>query len=156
MLVRRAALDAATAARTLAERRGVELEVGDFEEAVALGDPALVHQLLMIVLDNAVKFTPQGGRVQVSAAAPGGQAEVVVEDTGVGIRADQLPHIFERFWRGDPARGRGGGDGAQGAGLGLAIARWIADAHGAQLEVTSEPGKGTRVAIRFPVATAAP
>ena len=142
------ALDAATAARTLAQRRGVELEVGTFEEAVVLGDPALVHQLLMIVLDNAVKFTPQGGRVKLSAAAPGGQAEVVVEDTGIGISSDQLPHIFERFYRGDPARGRG--DGAQGAGLGLAIARWIADAHGAQLEVTSEPSRGTRVAIRFP------
>jgi signal transduction histidine kinase len=95
-----------------------------------------------------VKFTPRGGRVKLSAAAPGGQAEVVVEDTGVGIGAEQLPHIFERFYRGDPARGRG--DGARGAGLGLAIARWIADAHGAQLLVTSEPGKGTRVAIRFP------
>jgi signal transduction histidine kinase len=142
------ALDAATAARTLAQQRGVELEVGTFEEGVVLGDPALVHQLLMIVLDNAVKFTPQGGRVKLSAAAPGGQAEVVVEDTGIGIGADQLPHIFERFYRGDPARGRA--DGARGAGLGLAIARWIADAHGAQLDVTSEPGKGTRVAIRFP------
>jgi signal transduction histidine kinase len=142
------ALDAATAARTLAERRGVELEVGTFEEGAVLGDPTLLHQLLMIVLDNAVKFTPPGGRVKLSAAAPGGQAEVVIEDSGVGIRPDQLPHIFERFWRGDPARGRG--DGAQGAGLGLAIARWIADAHGASLQVTSETGKGTRVAIRFP------
>jgi signal transduction histidine kinase len=142
------ALDAASAARALAERRGVELEVGTFEEGAVLGDPTLLHQLLMIVLDNAVKFTPRGGRVKLSAAAPGGQAEVVVEDTGVGIGAEQLPHIFERFYRGDPARGRG--DGARGAGLGLAIARWIADAHGAQLLVTSEPGKGTRVAIRFP------
>jgi len=142
------ALDAATAARALAARRGVELEVGTFEEGAVTGDPALLHQLLMIVLDNAVKFTPQGGRVKLSAAAPGGQAEVVIEDTGIGIRADQLPHIFERFWRGDPARARR--DGAEGAGLGLAIARWIADAHGAQLVVASEPGKGTRVAIRFP------
>lgn len=142
------ALDAATAARTLAQRRGVELEVGTFEEGAVLGDPTLLHQLLMIVLDNAVKFTPPGGRVKLSAAAPGGQAEVVIEDSGIGIRPDQVPHIFERFWRGDPARGRG--DGAQGAGLGLAIARWIADAHGASLQVTSETGKGTRVAIRFP------
>jgi signal transduction histidine kinase len=142
------ALDAASAARALAGRRGVELEVGTFEEGEVLGDPTLLHQLLMIVLDNAVKFTPQGGRVKLSAAAPGGQAEVVVEDTGVGIGAEQLPHIFERFYRGDPARARA--DGARGAGLGLAIARWIADAHGAQLLITSEPGKGTRVAIRFP------
>ena len=148
------ALDAASAARALAERRGVELDVGTFEEGAVLGDPTLLHQLLMIVLDNAVKFTPQGGRVKLSAAAPAGQAEVVVEDTGVGIAAEQLPHIFERFYRGDPARGRG--DGARGAGLGLAIARWIADAHGAQLLVTSEPGKGTRVAIRFPPVVSSP
>jgi signal transduction histidine kinase len=144
------ALDAATGARALAEKRGVALEVGTFEEAVVTGDPALMRQLLMIVLDNAVKFTPAGGTVRLSAAAPGGQAEVVVEDTGIGISPEQLSHIFERFYRGDPARARG--NGAEGAGLGLAIARWIADAHGARIEVTSEPGKGTRVAIRFPPA----
>ena len=142
------ALDAASGARALAERRGVALEVGTFEEAVVTGDPALLRQLLMIVLDNAVKFTPAGGRVSLGAAAPGGQAEVVVEDTGIGITEEQLPHIFERFYRGDPARARSSG--AKGAGLGLAIARWIADAHGARIEVTSEPGSGTRVAIRFP------
>ena len=143
------ALDAAAGAQALATKRGVSLEVGTFEEAVVTGDPALMRQLLMIVLDNAVKFTPAGGRVRLSAAAPGGQAEVVVEDTGSGIGPEQLPHIFERFYRGDPARARG--DGApEGAGLGLAIARWIADAHGARMEVTSEVGKGTRVAIRFP------
>jgi signal transduction histidine kinase len=146
------ALDAASGARALAEKRGVSLEVGAFEESVVTGDPALLRQLLMIVLDNAVKFTPAGGRVRLNAAAPGGQAEVVVEDTGIGIGRDQLPHIFERFYRGDPARARG--DGAEGAGLGLAIARWIADAHGARIEVSSEVGTGTRVAIRFPAAEA--
>ena len=147
------ALDAATGARALADRRGVALEVGTFEEAVLTGDPALVRQLLMIVLDNAVKFTPTGGRVRVSVAAPPpeGRAEAVVEDTGIGIGPEQLPHMFERFWRGDPARARGNGA-PDGAGLGLAIARWIADAHGAKIEVTSELGKGTRVAIRFPAA----
>jgi signal transduction histidine kinase len=144
------ALDAAAAARALAQRRGVSLDVGTFEEAVVTGDAALLRQLLMIVLDNAVKFTPRGGHVRVNAAAPGGQGEVVVEDSGVGIPADQLPHIFERFYRGDPARARGSS--ADGAGLGLAIARWIADAHGARMDVTSEPGHGTRVAIRFPPA----
>jgi signal transduction histidine kinase len=144
------ALDAASGARALADRHRVALEVGTFDEAVLLGDPALVRQLLMIVLDNAVKFTPAGGRVRLGVGAPEGQAEVVVEDTGIGIRDDQLPHIFERFYRGDPARARG--NGAEGAGLGLAIARWIADVHAARIDVTSEPGRGTRVAIRFPAA----
>ncbi len=144
------ALDAASGARALADKRGVALEVGAFDEAPLWGDPALVRQLLMIVLDNAVKFTPAGGRVRLGVGAPAGQAEVVVEDTGIGIREDQLPHIFERFYRGDPARARG--NGGEGAGLGLAIARWIADAHGARIDVTSRPGEGTRVAIRFPAA----
>jgi signal transduction histidine kinase len=142
------ALDAAAGARALAEKRRVTLEVGAFDEAALLGDAALVRQLLMIVLDNAIKFTPAGGRVRLGVRAPEGQAEVVVEDTGIGIPADQLPHIFERFYRGDPARARD--DGADGAGLGLAIARWIADMHGARIDVTSEPARGTRVAIRFP------
>ncbi len=144
------ALDAVAAARALAEQRGVRVDVGTFEEAVALGDPALVRQLLMIVLDNAVKFTPAGGHVRVSAAARDGAAEVVVEDTGAGIPADALPHIFERFYRGDPARARGDGAAGGGAGLGLAIARWIADVHGARIDVASQPGRGTRVLIRFP------
>ncbi len=143
------AVDAASAARALAERRGVALEVGAFEEAVVSGDPALLRQLLMIVLDNAVKFTPAGGKVRVDVSAgPEGQAEVVVADTGVGITAEQLPHVFERFYRGDPSRSRG--DSGTGAGLGLSIARWIADVHGARIGIESEPGKGTRVAIRFP------
>ncbi len=141
-------LDAATAARALAERRGVALEVGAFEETVVEGDAALLRQLLMIVLDNAVKFTPAGGRVRVDAATRDGQAQVTVEDTGAGIPSDQIPHIFERFYRGDPARARG--DGTEGAGLGLAIARWIADAHGAAIAVASEVGKGTRVTVRLP------
>ena len=142
------AVDAASAARALAERRGVRLEVGAFEEAAVSGDAALLRQLVMIALDNAVKFTSAGGTVRVDVAGGAAGAQIVVEDTGVGITADQLPHIFERFYRGDPSRSRAGG--ASGAGLGLAIARWIADVHGAQIEVTSAPGKGTRLAIRFP------
>ena len=138
-------LDVAGGTRIMAERRGVSLEVDPVDETVIVGDPALIRQLLMIVLDNAVKFTPSGGRIHVGVSATTGEALVVIEDTGPGIAPDQLPHIFERFYRGDPARGR-----ADGAGLGLAIARWIADAHGASIEVSSEAGHGTRVAVRFP------
>jgi signal transduction histidine kinase len=72
---------------------------------------------------------------------------VAVEDTGVGIAAEQLPYVFERFFRGDPARGR-----TEGAGLGLAIARWIADVHGATLSIASRLGEGTRVTLTFPAA----
>jgi signal transduction histidine kinase len=138
-------LEVAGGAGVVAERRGVRLEVDRAEETAVQGDPALLRQLISIVLDNAVKFTPSGGQVHVGVAAEEGSPRVVVEDTGPGISAEQLPHIFERFYRGDPARGR-----SDGAGLGLAIARWIADAHGASIDVESEIGKGTRVAVRFP------
>jgi len=133
--------------RALAESKGVRLDVARFEEAQIVGDPALVRQLLLIVLDNAIKFTARGGSVRLETATQDGRAEVVVQDSGIGIPVDQLPHVFERFYRGDAARGQ-----AEGAGLGLAIARWIADAHGARIELQSEPGRGTRVRVSFPVA----
>ena len=106
----------------------------------------------MILLDNAVKFTDQGGRVRVRVGAPNDKPLLVVEDTGVGITPEQLPHVFERFYRGDPARSRANGNGADGAGLGLSIAKWIADAHDAEISLAATPGQGTRVSIRFAAA----
>lgn len=142
--------DAAAAAvdtvQALAGTKGVTLDVGTFEEAKIAGDPALVRQLLLIVLDNAIKFTPSGGRVRLDVATEDGRAAVVVTDTGIGIPASELPHVFERFYRGDPARRE-----ADGAGLGLAIARWITDVHGAHIDLRSPSGAGTRVAISFPL-----
>ena len=131
--------------RALADSKGVRLDVARFEEAQIVGDPALIRQLLLIVLENAIKFTATGGSVRIETATQDGRAEVVVQDSGIGIPADQLPHVFERFYRGDAARRE-----AEGAGLGLAIARWIADAHGALIALQSEPGKGTRVRVSFP------
>ena len=140
---------AVDATRALADQRHVFVEVGSFEEARITGDPALVRQLLLIVLDNALKFTPEGGRVRLDVSAENGRAAVVVSDTGIGIPAEQLSHVFERFYRGDGARHAAGG-----AGLGLAIAQWIATVHGAHIDIASEPGRGTRVAITFPHAGA--
>ncbi|OLC08310.1 MAG: hypothetical protein AUH42_01825 [Gemmatimonadetes bacterium 13_1_40CM_70_11] len=139
------AAEAVDAVRTLAEQKRVQVEVGTFEEAQITGDAALVRELLLIVLDNAVKFTPTAGRVRLDVATADGHATVAVTDTGVGIPAEQLPRVFERFYRGEPARHE-----AQGAGLGLAIARWIADAHGASIDITSTPGAGTTVKVTFP------
>ncbi|PYO43621.1 MAG: hypothetical protein DMD33_05340 [Gemmatimonadetes bacterium] len=142
-----AAAGAVDGIRAVAGQKGVHLEVGAFEEAKVTGDPALIRQLLLIVLDNAVKFTPKGGRVEIAVSAHDGQGALVVSDTGIGIPADQLPHVFERFYRGDPARHE-----ADGAGLGLAIAQWIADSHGARIAIDSQPGAGTRVTLTFPLA----
>jgi signal transduction histidine kinase len=81
---------------------------------------------------------------------------LVVEDTGIGIPPEQLPHVFERFYRGDPARSRRrNGEGVDGAGLGLSIAKWIADAHHAEIALASEPGSGTRVSVQFTPAESA-
>jgi signal transduction histidine kinase len=136
---------AVSSARALAERKGVALSVGSFEEAQTLGDAELIERLVLIVLDNAIKYTPPGGSVRVDVAAQNGKRSVVVTDTGIGIPPDQLPRVFERFYRGEGARTH-----AEGAGLGLPIARWIADLHGARIAVSSD-SRGTRVEIDFPL-----
>jgi signal transduction histidine kinase len=133
-------------ARALAERKGVALVVGSFEEAQIVGDARLVERLVLIVLDNAIKYTPQGGRVRLDVTASDGARSVIVSDTGIGIPSDQLPRIFERFYRGETARSH-----AEGSGLGLPIARWIADLHDARISVASD-ATGTRVEIAFPAA----
>jgi signal transduction histidine kinase len=145
------ALDAADAARVIADRRSVRLEVDEFEESPVDGDASLLRQLTIILLDNAIKFTDAGGVVRLSIRRAGTGSVLSVSDTGAGIPSDQLPHVFERFYRGDPARTRTGGNGAsQGAGLGLSIAQWIAIEHGATLSIASSPGAGTRVTVEFP------
>jgi signal transduction histidine kinase len=141
------AIDAVDSVRVLAERRGVELSVTEFEEAAVEGDPVLLRQLIVILLDNAVKFTASGGGVSLRVGVDGGRATLLVEDTGVGIPEEELPRIFDRFYRGGGARSQ-----ASGAGLGLSIARWIADMHEGTIVVESTVGKGTRTTIRFPSA----
>lgn len=136
--------DAVLGMRTLADRHQVAVQIGLFEEARITGDPILVRRLLLILLDNAVKFTPAGGRVGVDVRGSDGRQLVVITDTGPGIPPESLPHVFERFYRGERARQE-----TDGAGLGLAIARWIADLHGATIELHSTPGTGTRVTVSF-------
>ena len=139
------AIDAAGAAQVVARQKNVEITVDDFEEAPIEGDAALIRQLAMILLDNAVKFTDPGGEVHVSVAAPDGTPTFSVDDTGIGIRQDELSRVFQRFFRGESARSR-----TDGAGLGLSIASWIAREHGATISLKSEPGKGTKVVVTFP------
>jgi signal transduction histidine kinase len=145
------ALDAAAAASSVAQSRQVSVSIGNLDRALIEGDSTLVRQLVMILLDNAIKFTPPGGEVRLGVAASDGRVTLLVEDSGIGITPEQLPHVFDRFYRGDPARGR-----SEGAGLGLSIARWIADAHRAEIEIVSTGGRGTRVEVRFPAADVPP
>jgi len=144
-------LDAAEAARAIADRKSVRLEVADFEESAVNGDPALLRQLVMILLDNAIKFTAPGGVVRVQVVSQSPAVSLAVADEGIGIPDDQLPHVFERFYRGDPSRTRGdSSDGFDGAGLGLSIASWIVNEHDAAIAIDSRPGRGTRVTVVFP------
>jgi two-component system OmpR family sensor kinase len=103
-----------------------------------------IRQVVSILLDNAVKYTPEGGKVTVTVRETNGWAELEVSDTGIGIPEDQLPLIFERFHRADKARA------SSGAGLGLAIARQVAEAHGGKIEVESTPGEGSTFRLLLP------
>ena len=149
--------DAVGAARAMAAARHVELVIDQFEEAPVLGDGGLLYQLTMLLLDNATKFTPAGGRVSVRVGVADERTTLIVEDTGIGIDAEELPHIFERFFRADPARTRSGaGSETHGAGLGLAIAKWIVEMHHALVEAQSTVGIGTRISVVFPKPDAVP
>jgi two-component system sensor histidine kinase BaeS len=102
----------------------------------------------MNLLTNAIKYTPSGGQVSINCVANDGQLVFSVQDTGIGIAPGDLPHIFDRFWRADPARSRTGV--RPGVGLGLAICKWIAEAHGGSITVQSRPGRGTTFVVTLP------
>ena len=113
------------------------------------GDSDFLERLFLILIDNAVKFTAPQGDILVSSELGDGAVLVAVQDTGIGISDADLPNLFERFYRVDNARARATG----GAGLGLAIGRWIARAHGGEIEVEGTPGKGTLFRVRLPIDT---
>ncbi len=110
-------------------------------------DSERVHQVIFNLVDNAVRFTPEGGEVRIEAHRHNGSVEVSVADTGVGIPADALPRLFERFYRVDPARAREDG----GTGIGLAIARSVVEAHGGSIRAESAPGHGSVFTFDLPV-----
>jgi signal transduction histidine kinase len=110
-------------------------------------DAERVHQVLFNLLDNAVRFTPPGGRVTVRASTRNGSVDVAVADTGPGIASEHLPRVFERFYRVDPGRSRDEG----GTGIGLAIARSVVEAHGGRIWAESQPGKGSVFTFELPV-----
>lgn len=127
---------------------GQQLEIDVLEPSAIVGDADRIKQLLLILVDNAVKYTPPGRRVSLSLTREEGVASFVVRDTGIGISTEELPRVFERFYRADPARSRDPG----GTGLGLPIARWIAEQHGGTLELESAPGCGTTATVHLPLA----
>ena len=116
-------------------------------------DRSRIREMLLNIVTNAIKYTPQGGTIALSLEEDADAVILSVRDTGIGIAPGDLPHIFERFWRADPARSRTGD--RPGVGLGLAITKWIAEAHGGSITVQSRPGRGSVFTVRLPKARAA-
>jgi signal transduction histidine kinase len=134
--------------QALAEQSGITLQIEDIDTPYVIGDPLLLEQALLVLLDNALKYSYSGGHVVVHTKAKDEQALLAVSDNGVGIDAEHLPHLGERFYRVDKARSREAG----GTGLGLSIARRIAITHSGSLSFSSAPGQGTTVTLALPLA----
>jgi signal transduction histidine kinase len=125
----------------------VNLLLKEVDQVCVLGDEDRLKQLILILVDNAIKYTPAGGAVDLSLSKENGTALIEVSDTGVGIPEEDLPLIFDRFYRVDKARSRDLG----GSGLGLSIAKWIAQAHGGGIRVQSSFGEGSKFFVTLPV-----
>jgi heavy metal sensor kinase len=140
-------------ARTLALAKNISLNFEGASESPIHADESLVRRMILNLLDNAIKYTPPGGRVKVSCQRVGNEYALSIKDTGAGIPAELQPRIFERFFRVDKARSRSESDG--GAGLGLSISRWIAEAHQGRLELTCSDSTGSTFTAYLPAAQAA-
>jgi signal transduction histidine kinase len=130
----------------LAAEKEISLRLEAPSSLKATGDSQRLSQLLYILLDNAIKYTPSGGEVKLSLKNAGNELWFSVQDTGVGIKKEDFPRIFERFYRVDKSRSRQVG----GHGLGLSIAKWIIDTHGGAIHLSSEVGKGSTFTVRIP------
>jgi signal transduction histidine kinase len=141
--------------RALAAQRDIRIELEPLADAPARGDPELIGRLLLNLLDNAIKYSPKGSTVTVSLSEREQSYQVSVADRGAGIPADALPFVFDRFYRVDKARSRTDFSLTSGAGLGLALARWIAEAHGGRLEIVRSDATGSEFRFTLPAAQVA-
>ncbi|MBI5642530.1 MAG: HAMP domain-containing protein [Deltaproteobacteria bacterium] len=138
--------------KRLALDSGIQMYILKSSPVVVYGDSVRISQLMFNLIDNAIKYTPRGGAVELSLGEEDSRAVVKVKDTGVGIAKEDIPYLFDRFYRVDKARSRDVG----GAGLGLSICKEIAESHGGSLEVASEVGKGSVFTARLPLAAPSP
>jgi signal transduction histidine kinase len=139
--------DVAASIEPLAAERGITIEIVAEQPAMVMADEVRLIQVIMNLLDNAVAYTNTGGKVKLEVKVQNNTACMAVSDTGIGIAKDHLDHIFERFYRVDPARSRAAGS----TGLGLAIVDWIVRAHGGSITVESKLGEGTTFTVTLPI-----
>jgi signal transduction histidine kinase len=131
----------------LADEKGIRLRAHGTTGFYVEGDKTRLQQVIVNLIDNAIKYTQEGGKVEVSVSREETMAVLEVSDNGPGIPADCLPHVFDRFYRADKARSRASG----GAGLGLSIVKAICAAHAAEVKVSSQPGQGTCFRVELPL-----
>jgi signal transduction histidine kinase len=127
----------------VAQAQGLTLEAEVTARPAIVGDASWIERMLLNLLDNAFKFTPAGGTVTVRLSEEDAGAVLEVRDTGIGMTPDVVPHVFERFYRGDPARSAGG----FGVGLGLSLVKWIVDRHSGEVTAAGTPGAGSRFTV---------
>jgi len=143
--------DLADQMQFLALERNITMEVQDLPETTILADDLWIRRAVLNLLDNAIKYSRDGGRILVSMTNDGAKAGLTVQDDGIGIAGSDLPHIFERLYRADPARNRNTG----GVGLGLSLVKWVVETHDGKIMVDSAPDKGAMFQIELPVLSAA-
>ena len=130
-----------------AREKDLSLEIEEADEATVLGDRVWLQQMVTNLATNAIRYTPAGGRIRLSVTRDAGDAVVQVTDSGIGIPAEHLPHIFDRFYRVDTGRSRDSG----GTGLGLSIVKWVTESHGGEVFLESTPGQATTFTVRLPL-----
>jgi heavy metal sensor kinase len=143
--------DLADQMQFLAMERNIRIEVGELPVAMVLADDLWIRRAVLNLLDNAIKYSRDGGTIRVSMSNNGAKVFLSIHDDGIGIAGQDIPHIFERLFRTDPARNRNTG----GVGLGLALVKWVVEAHEGRIMVASLPDKGADFQIELPVITAA-
>jgi signal transduction histidine kinase len=130
-------------------RDRLDLHLGDIDQVLVCGDQDRLKQVLVNLIGNAIQYTPNGGEVMVGLGKQNDQARLTIHDNGPGIPAEDLPHVFERFYRGEKSRTRSRE--GKGFGLGLSIAYWIVRNHGGRIEVDSKEGQGTTFVVWLPL-----
>ena len=148
MTLNNAVRDCARAAEVLAKQKGIRLKTQNHIEPIVInGDEELIKRMILNLLDNAVKYTPERGEISVALVRKNGNVEIVVRDTGIGIPQSAQQQVFDRFYRVDKTRSRELG----GAGLGLSIVAWIVAAHGGKIGIDSTPGVGSTFTVELPL-----
>ncbi|OPX96424.1 MAG: Sensor kinase CusS [Syntrophorhabdus sp. PtaB.Bin006] len=132
--------------KIFADKKGIEIDVGDLEDVRLKGDELKIRRMLWNIVENGIKYTENGGKIFISSYVNDGYARIDVKDSGAGISEEDIRFIFDRFYRADRSRRR-----ESGSGLGLSISKWIAEAHGGNIEVKSRPGQGSLFSMKLPI-----